>query len=299
MLSESVAIQKKIEIVPLTMELAKHYNRMNTLKGDRDPDSYLGIKRQGYLFGQLKAGLFHSPEWAYCILLAIRKNQKQKIFRINGGNSSRMLVNSGSYFPKDLKAIVIVFEAKTMDEILDLYEQWDNVISVRTERDIINSRIKYIEGLNDITPTIVKYSAKGIACHLKLRNPKEKFDPIELIRPYAHFVKWSSNFINDRKLKRPGVIGAMFNTYNFDIKDSIEFWSSVKNLSGPDLKYPPRTLGEFLKECIFTQGKYKNSNQKWSQKAYYVKCLHAWNAWKKGNTTNLHYHDGSPLPEIK
>jgi hypothetical protein len=30
----------------------------------------------------------------------------------------------------------------------------------------------------------------------------------------------------------------------------------------------------------------------------YVKCLHAWNAWRRGEATSLQYYAKAPLPDV-
>ena len=32
---------------------------------------------------------------------------------------------------------------------------------------------------------------------------------------------------------------------------------------------------------------------------FYVKCIHAWNAWRRNETTNLNYYADADVPAIK
>ncbi|HUX65557.1 MAG TPA: hypothetical protein VMV42_00280 [archaeon] len=296
MLSEKQAIEVKTEIVPLTLEITKHYARMTTLKGDRDPDTPKGRIRVAWLFGLLRAGLFHSPVWSDVTLVTGRSKAKQ--YRVDGGHSATMLVQAGADFPEHLNVTLRHFEATMMDEILDLYEQFNPKISTRTTVDLIKNRKAYIPEVAELAPTNISNAVNGVMFHLKARNPHEQYDPLDLIRPYSAFIAWCAEFIQHRPLRRAGVAGAIFATYAHDPFKALEFWRMVRDGTGTTPQCPTRTLGMFLQECVLTKSYQKNSDTKWSNEALYVKCHHAWNAWRRGGTTNLKYHNGAPLPTL-
>ena len=116
MLSEKVAKEYKLETAPLNLEIAKHFNRMATLKGDRDPDSPKGKMRVAYLYDLLRAGLFHSPIWSTVNVTS----EKGKIHRVDGGHSARMLTQAGPDFPENLSVTIRRFRASDIDAAIDL-----------------------------------------------------------------------------------------------------------------------------------------------------------------------------------
>lgn len=76
------------QTVPLTLELAKHFDRMTTLKGDRNPDSARGKARVGWLHQLLADGYFYSPTWSTCVV----KGEKGRKYRVDGGHSAGICV---------------------------------------------------------------------------------------------------------------------------------------------------------------------------------------------------------------
>jgi hypothetical protein len=36
-----------------------------------------------------------------------------------------------------------------------------------------------------------------------------------------------------------------------------------------------------------------------SDREFYVKCLHAWNAWRRGEETSMPYYPDKPAPAIR
>jgi hypothetical protein len=291
MITEETAVEYKTETAPLTLEIAKHYDRMPTLKGDRNPDSSRGKTRVGHLFELLRLGVFHSPVWSTVQITS----EKGKKYRVDGGHSARMLVNAGAYFPENLHVTLRYFRAPTIDSAIDLYEQFNSAFSTRTTTDLIKNRAAYERQLKNIAPTYISRAIYGIGCHFKLRNPEEEFEVLDYIRLYPDFINWSSEFIKKRWLSVIGVIGAMYSTWIFSKPLSTEFWTMVHEETGLNLKCPTRTLSKFLQETSYD----KNKMRQWPKRAIYVKCHHAWNAWRDGNSTLLKYIVGAPLPDPK
>lgn len=292
---ESQAKQVETKTVPLRLEIAKHCHRMKTLKGDRDPDTAKGRHRIAWLYGLLRAGLFHSPTWSYVKLLPKNPKGKPIELRVDGGHSSRMLVEAGPDFPDNLEVTIRIFEARNMEQVIELYEQFNAQGSTRTTTDLIKNRKAYEPELEEMSPSSIRSIINGIACHLKLRNPREEYEVLDLIRPHAKFIAWCGEFVSSKQLRRPGVLGAIFATYKDDSSNALEFWRRVRDETGPAPECATRMLGRFLHDCLLKRSRLDIN---WSSRAYYVKCHHAWNAWRRGDGTNLKYHPNSDLPEL-
>ena len=287
MISQSVAVEVNAKTVPLTLEIAKHFDRMATLKGDRDPDSTKGVRRVAWLSDQLKAGLFYSPVWSTVQV----GDEKGKKYRVDGGHSSRILTIADSYFPEDLSVTIREFRAPHIDAARDLYEQFDQGGSTRTTLDFIKCRAGYVPKLVNTPPTNIGICIRGIALHLGLHNTNG-YDPLDFIQLYPEFIVWASFIAGARHLKKSGVIGAAFATWAFDESLANEFWVMVYQESGKTKECPTRTLAKFLRDIIL------DKNTKWDSRALYVKCCHAWNAWRGGRGTSLKYTKGTPLPKL-
>jgi len=287
MISKDVAVEVNVKTVPLTLEVAKHYDRMTTLAGDRNPESTKGIRRVSWLSEQLKAGLFYSPVWS-TVQVASENGKK---YRVDGGHSSRMLTMAGSYFPEGLNVTIREFRAPHIDAARDLYEQFDQKHSTRTTSDFIKCRAGYVPELNDISPTAIGIAIRGIALHLGLHNT-DGYESLDFIPMYPEFIVWAGFLAGSRHLKKSGVIAAAFATWAFDEDLANEFWVMVHQENGKTKECPTRVLAKFLQDIILDR------NAKWDSRALYVKCCHAWNAWRTGRGTSLKYTKGAPLPKL-
>ena len=81
-----------------------------------------------------------------------------------------------------------------------------------------------------------------------------------------------------------------------------EFWTLVKDESAPNRDDPTRVLNRYLLRTALAGGG-PASNAAHGKKLVdfremYVKCLHAWNAWRKGETTNLNYYAKADVPSV-
>jgi len=287
MISQDVAIEINVKIVPLTLEIAKHFSRMTTLQGDRDPDSAKGVRRVAWLSTQLKAGQFYSPVWS-TVQVSDENNKK---YRVDGGHSSQMLTMAGSYFPKDMNVTIREFRAPHIGAARDLYEQFDQARSTRTVADFIKCRAGYVPKLVNISPTAIDVAIRGIAFHLCLHNTNG-YDRLDFIPMYPDFIVWSGILTGTRHLQKSGVIGAAFATWAFDETLANEFWTMVREEAGKTKECPTRVLAKFLQDILLDR------SIQWPPRALYVKCCHAWNAWRGGRGTSLKYTNGAPLPKL-
>ena len=278
------------EVKPLTIELAKHYSRMRTLKGDRDPDSERGRQRVGWLHMIYQAGDFHSPVWSDVAV----KSENYKVYRVDGGNSSTMLTQLNSDFPEDMLVTIRHFKASNIEAAIHLYEQFNQRGSTRTFTDLVRNRAAYNRELDGVSVTAVGRIARGICCHLSLHNPKMTFNPLDVIPLEGEFIQWADMFSGTDRFKRSPIIAAAYATYQVDPEAATEFWRKVIDKSSPKPTCPTRVLGEFIMQLNLD----KTRAQKWTKRVVYVKCLHGWNAWRLGRTTNLSYFKGSGLPKV-
>lgn len=281
----------KTETFPLTLDIAKKFSRMAALKGDRDPTAgRQGATRLDMLYTSLRKGLFYSPTWAICMV----SDEKGKKYRIDGGHSSHMLVHyANADFPEGLQVTVHTFRAKTLDEAMRLYEEFNKQGSTRTRMDLIKNRIGYESELDGVSLTSVKYAVAGIHKHYVLLAPKVKIDPLDMISPHVGFIKWSATLTQRRDFQKPSFVGAMFTTWRRDTKATREFWQLVYDRNSKSPQCPTRRLGDFMREIIYDRNKLIS----WPHRGQYVKCIHAWNAWRKGTKTQLSYHRKAKLPE--
>ena len=281
----------KTETVPLTLEVAKHYNQMTSLNGDRDTDSPRVRQRVNWLRELNVAGHFYSPEWSVVQVGA----ENGKKYRVDGAHSTQMLVESNHDFPEGLMVTIRHFRVKDINEAIYLWEQFNPQISTRSTNDVVKNRAAYVKKLNNVKVTAITVAIRGIAKHFAFQNPKESSkDIMDYIAQYPDFIVDASEFIHLKMIRKTGVVAAMFATWGKDQEKSGLFWRRVRDGSASDPNCPTRKLNEYLKALVERSKVGGASDPVYTQ---YVKCHHAWNAWRNERTTNLKVVKGCPVPK--
>lgn len=271
------------KMVPLTHDFAMEFATMDTFIGERPEKA----KRMKFLESRLSDGMFYAPRWAYAWF-------NGKKVRMNGQHSAKVLANSNGHFPIGLQAIVDEFECETDEDLADLFSHFDHRDSARSNSDIVGAHQKTVAGVRDIRTSYVDRLLSGIVYHMTgayTDGARATVDErARLIRQYESYVKMFADIIKPKQVSgRVGCSGAMFATYIANKSESFTFWNLVVNETHPEADHPTRTLGKWLRETSL-------SGEHWTPRAYYSKCIHAWNAFRRGGSTNLKYHPKSPLP---
>ena len=115
----------KTEVVPLTIELAECIAALPHFEGDRPWDTAQGRNRMNWLSRLVDEGKFYPPKWATVMFGG-------KLWRMNGGTSSHMLLQRNGTFPSHLMAVIDRFECYTLEGVADLFDQFDHRKSLRT-----------------------------------------------------------------------------------------------------------------------------------------------------------------------
>jgi hypothetical protein len=277
--------------LPLTVEAAKAHAALPQIKGDRG----LQKTRMEHLIDAHERGLFHSPEWAICYC-----KETGLTYRMNGKHSANFLMGLNGHFPKTLSVTIKRFECDSLSELAILFDQFDRSISVRTRGDSINVH-KSLHGLLDkVSKTSVEKAVAGIAWYIKHVNGTflSPADQAQLVHHYADFIAWQEPITGTTRMKRAGVVAAMFATWNANPTKAMAFWILVKDQSHEDSRGGSRVLGKFLELAQYNP--FETSTKiKWDSRAFYVKSIHGWNAHVTNTTTDLKYHPNAPFPKVK
>jgi hypothetical protein len=99
-------------------------------------------------------------------------------------------------------------------------------------------------------------------------------------------------------MRRGAVVAAMFLTWSRSRRAACEFWQAVRDESGAHQKMPDRVLARYLLTKTVKNG---STNSRVTSgvavpREMFVKCIHAWNAWRKDTTTDLKYHAQAKIP---
>jgi len=238
-------------------------------------------------------GLFHDPDWAI-VWFRGRK------MRANGKHSSLFLAGLNGDFPKGLSVRIQQFECDTEIDLATLFAQFDPSRSVRTRGDNINVHRAIEPTLREVSQTSTACAVAGLTWLLRQDAGVtfKESDQLQLVHSHAEFIAWVDQYVGMRRLKRTGVVAAMFATWSKDATAAKAFWDHTREQDHEDPKHPTRKLGRFLELSILDPTD-PQTKQKWDTRAFYVKCIHAWNAFRAGEGTDLKYHPTAPLPKVR
>jgi len=274
--------------VPLTPEFAKHFSELPSIDGDRDRNSPEGRRRVAWSRGLLRDGVFYTPKWATAEL-------DGKLYRTDGGHTSGMLAEANGEWENAPPTVCVDhFVCDTYFDLVALFDHFNSPRSVRKRHDQTRAHAAAESVLNGVSPTAINCCLDGIV-HCKAEfNTRRLVSPdsrARLIHDYAGFIAWAASYTKNRLFKRIGIAAAMFATFSANEEKAKEFWELAYTCSG-GTDAPATRLMVWLRECI-------GSEQKWNHRAYYCKCIQAWNAWRRNTGTALRYFPNKPLPRIE
>jgi hypothetical protein len=287
----------QVKVLSLTKELARKFRDMDGVPSDRN----LSVPRLEAYRKIAEAGLFRPLQWATAVCA-----ETNGTYRVNGKHTSTLFAEEGVEIPDGLVAVVEQFKCDTMEDLAKLYSGYDSRTMVRTTNDINKSFAAVDEDLAEIPVGIVSlcvtaiaytkygasYSAKPAA-----ERAEALFDPQN-----KQFVRWVADMVigsDSRHIKRSPVVSAMYDTWRKSHRAAADFWTAVRDHSGQNPSLPDRKIGKYLLTRTVNTGNGGRKNMGGSACApreMYVKCLHAWNAWRRNTTTDLKYHAEAKVP---
>lgn len=287
---------EKMHCLPLTKRLANTFATMNPCPNDRP----LSERRVAIYRNIVERGEFRSCTWAW----VSKCNETGEEFRVNGKHTATLFSQM-----ETLPEISITVERYTCDTIADvvrLYSTFDSGSATRTTCDINRSFAAINPDLAIIPSRVINLCASGIA-YFTWRTAYGQIpagERAEKLLDHVPFCMWVSELLTsgkseDRKiLARGPVVAAMHATYLRSQKDSRVFWESVRDDTGASPDLPDRRLAKWLRVMSVQsgQGGRKPGSRMAQPKEFYVKCLHAWNAFRNGETTDLKYYREAKLP---
>jgi hypothetical protein len=194
----------------------------------------------------------------------------------------------------------------------NLYNTFDTNLGNRSSNDINAAFAATIPSLRDVSVKLINLTVIAAAFHKWSEGERAKVPQAEkaeeLLDNYD-FTVWLRDTIGSvtfnyqsmqRPLLRGPVVCAMMATYRKAPRVSAEFWKTVMEESAPDRDDVTRVLARFLVRASIanSRGKKNADKELVGQREMYVKCIHAWNAFRNGEATRLNYHAKAPLPDV-
>jgi hypothetical protein len=279
----------------VTLTLATEFANMTRLPHDRPLKPHLC----SVINAAFERGTFRTCEWASCYC-----HETKQTYRVNGKHTSTLLSQKNGTFPKDLYVTIGEYEADTLQDAVDLYSTFDKPCSGKTAGDNYLAYASVLPELRDVDSRIISAAAIGICFAIweessKHRSSEERG---KLVLANPEFVLWLQSILGKRSKEnshmfRMPVAAAMFKTWSKAKAASTDFWTLVRDESGPTPDCPDRKLSKFLTTSRLHPKNFTDVKAAGNRETY-VRCLHAWNAWRKGERTSLNYFKDAKTPAV-
>jgi hypothetical protein len=248
------------------------------------------------------AVLFRPVQWArvFC-------SETGSTYRLNGKHTSNLFAEYEE-LPQVVQASIENYHCDGMDDVARLYGTFDSRTQVRTTNDINRAFAAVDPDLTELSSRLVNTCVSAICYSFwgeksSSRSAAERAEVL-LEDDSKAFICWASSILEARNeatshLWRSPVVAAMNSSYRKCKRDANEFWLAVRDGTGQTPKAPDRVLQKFLlSRGVAPNGgsDHRRTKKTVSTREMYVKCLHAWNAWRRDTDTDLKYHAQGKIP---
>jgi hypothetical protein len=280
--------------VKASRKLAERFDTMTPCPHDRPMKSQI----LDMLDRAIKEDQLRGMVWAeaYC-------KATGETYRINGKHTSHKLVQCNG----DLKTWPFVtveeYDCDTMEDVADLYCTFDPGRSARNSNDVNRIYLATNPELADVPGRIFSLAVTAVsyATWEDRYSTHDARERAQLALATPAFPVWLATIINSadaaKMLKRGPVAACMFRCWQKSQKAANEFWTAVRDGSDPAAVSPSRRLQKFL---LITCGSNRSPGGKTRAmpREFYVRSIHAWNAWRRGETTDLKYFPAAKTPAV-
>lgn len=282
------------KLLKVTPKVAEAHRDMASAPCDRR----LSPERLRYLRKELFAGSLRPVTWATVVCA-----ETSTEYRVNGKHTSHVLSeaepNASSCF-----AFLERYACDTLEDVARLYATFDSRKSARTPGDIYMAFAGSDPVLAGLPNSLIRQAVSGIAFatweHSDANaSPEEK--ALKLLE-HSAFATWLHPLVANKHvsshIRRAATVAAMFRTWRKAPREAAEFWEFVRDGSGADHKAPDRRLYKYLLETGLCRVSHGGTRRIATDHELYVKSLHAWNAWRRGEPTNMKYHAAAKTPAV-
>ncbi len=227
------------------------------------------------------------------------------VYRVNGKHTST-LFSTLDPLP-ELYVVIEDYKCETLEDVARLYGSFDSRTQSRTAREINASFAGTVAELADVPRKIIDVCVSGISFHLwgSQYGQRPAAERAELMLDQVEFVLFTEDLVGAghssdayRKLGRGPVAAAIFATYKKAPNKAKEFWEAVRDETGSVPSLPDRKLAKFLVVAAVDTGVGSQRYRKAEAREFYVRSLHAWNAWRRGENTDLKYYKDAKIPTV-
>lgn len=286
----------------ITKQLAEKFANMDPAPHDR-PLSEVRLKVYEKI---IMAGGFRPVDWAaaYC-------KDTGSTYRVNGKHTSTLTSGMGLDAVQDLYAVVSYYECDTLEDVARLYSTYDSKTQSRTANDINQSFASCVPQLEGVDSRTINLCTGAIwySQILEAYKNMQQAERAEALLEHHDFVVWVYDLLGRNTsgkgktahLKRMPVIAAMYSTWNKAPQVAKRFWEAVRDETGARPEEPSRKLAKFLllNSTLNMRGDGKSGRYRVKEREFFVKSVHAWNAYRTDEPTNLNYTATAKPPSVK
>lgn len=289
-----------VKTLKVTKKLADEWQTMDSAHVDRP----LSERRLSVYKKVLEDGLFRPVTWAkvYC-------KETGQYYRVNGKHTSTLFSSIDLSKVQDLIAVIEDYECDSIDDVSRLYSTFDSQAQVRNATDINRSFSAVIPELchcdtrfiNTVVSALA-YADNPGAHSASTSTNKTAAERAEALFDNVDFAIWLEKILGPRgknhHLWRVPVVAAMKVTWHKAKGPASQFWEAVRDETGAKPELPDRKIAKFLTTTTASLGSRNGTAKRFliQPREYYVKCIHAWNAWRKSESTNLQYYKDAKVP---
>lgn len=262
----------------LTPEKAKEYLELNTYEGQRP----LKTERVTNLIERIMSGRFRSAE------IGIAHFEGKRIL-VNGQHQCTAIIKTG----REVQSNLNHHYCKTAEDLATAFSEYDQPDQTRSVREVIRAyrvaaKIDCSDGCANQCSSAIAWCEYGPLFQSKIRREHRAgllFGKDGIIA-----------FVNDvfysvpTEIRKIPIIAAAIKCFQKCPDDAMSFWVSVRD-------------GEMLKKSDPAYKVRKHCEQEGccagrpNARETHVKCIHGWNAFRRGTTTNLKYYIDADIPE--
>lgn len=287
----------EVKTVRCTKGLAREFASMKPAPGDREFRDRIA----DFIKTEIAKGDFRTANFAsvYC-------KETGEEYRLNGKHTSTTLVGMNGEFPTGIMAHLEKYEADTLRDVARLYKTFDSRVGARSVSDVHRSITASDPELEDIRMSVVNGAISGYKLVMSDGNNWKRThaadDPDELIHKLKKFILFLNGILDggpkSLHLRRSAVIGAIYLSWEKSQRDAEAFWTAVRDASGANNQDPDRVLNRYLLTTAVRSDTSSQHAKTDTSRAMFVRCIHAWNAWRKNERTDMRYYESSPVPRV-
>ncbi|VTR92126.1 unnamed protein product [Gemmata massiliana] len=288
------------EATYVTSELANNFANMEAAHTDRP----LSDRRLEVYQRYLESGEFRPVVWAKAFC-----KETKKFYRVNGKHTSTLFSQLDLPRIPPLLAIVEEYVCDTLADVARLYNTYDSTVQGRSSGDINKAVSACIPSLDEVDGKFINLAVAALAfaedpttqgrfvgsSEDSTRHALTAPERAEVLNEHTDEVLWlyklTGNKLKGSLLHRVPVAAAIVTTKRVDENAALEFWTAVRDRSGPSPDCQDRVLGEFL-----MTSKLKSDGN--HSREFYCRCLSHWNYWRKGEKKVVRYLMDSPIPQV-